>query len=340
MKLRRRFGVTLIAIVAALPLIAYAVEQLVPLSYIASTFAPELHAEQSALIVARIEEFSKKIAARADSARAESVNREVTAFTAGGSVVLPELAEFVIVRGDVSIRVTSGTVVNLTTGAAIAGDALAHVANRYLTVEASGVELLVYSASAEIMLPHGAKLTASGTIPSDRIFLDVPETHWASAYVAAAYERGIVNGVGGYKFDPDGAVTRAAFVTMLGRLANAPVDGLSRFSDVAADAWYAPYVAWAAENGIVNGTAPDSFSPDAEITREQITALLYRYAGSPATESASEFTDAESISDYAVDAVEWAQASGLIAGYEDGSFAPKQGASRAEVAAIITRLIE
>ena len=144
-------------------------------------------------------------------------------------------------------------------------------------------------------------------------------------------------------------MTRGMFVTVLGRLADAEGDeeqSAAQFSDVAANAYYAPYVAWAAENGIVSGTEPDRFDPDAPITREQMAALLYRYAqfqGNDTTAADAvieQFSDYASVSDYAVDAMNWAVENGLMNGTDNSMLAPLGNATRAEVATILMRFVE
>ena len=147
-------------------------------------------------------------------------------------------------------------------------------------------------------------------------------------------------------FDPSGTMTRAMLVTVLGRLAGidpADYDGQSAFSDVDADSWYGPYVAWAAENGVVEGVGDGLFAPDAPITREQMCTMLVRYLDSdqvelPEMTNPPVFTDQDQVSDWAVDAVDRFRRSGVVEG-SDGEFQPHDNASRAEVAAIFSRLI-
>ena len=112
----------------------------------------------------------------------------------------------------------------------------------------------------------------------------------------------------------------------------------SSYIDVADDAWYADAVAWASEQGVVNGTSATTFSPDDSVTREQMAALLYRYAG--ATETAgdlSAYTDAGSISAYAVDAMGWCVQNGILNGTGGGKLSPAASATRAEVVAVLQR---
>ena len=135
-------------------------------------------------------------------------------------------------------------------------------------------------------------------------------------------------------------------MTILYRLEGTPaVTGTTAFTDVAAGQYYADAVAWAAQNGIVSGTSATTFSPDGVITREQMAAILYRYAqykGYDVTAKAdlSMFTDAAQVSTYATDAMAWANASGLISGTSATTLSPAGSATRAQVATILMRFCE
>ena len=109
------------------------------------------------------------------------------------------------------------------------------------------------------------------------------------------------------------------------------------FADVAANAWYADAVNWAAEKGYVSGVGDGKFAPDASVTREQMALILYRYAGSPDASGMvlREFADGDSVSAYAVDAIRWAVHEGLISGMENNTLAPQGTATRAQVAQIL-----
>ena len=116
----------------------------------------------------------------------------------------------------------------------------------------------------------------------------------------------------------------------------------SDFEDVSAYAWYADAVAWASANGIVNGVSATAFDPDAPITREQMAAMLYRYAGFKGLDVSVDgdlnaYADAEDVSDYAKDAMAWAVSNGFIQGMNDTTLAPQGTATRAQVATILMR---
>ena len=176
-------------------------------------------------------------------------------------------------------------------------------------------------------------------------FPDVTEGDWFYDAVRYAYETGLMDGVGDNLFAPNSETTRAQLVTILHRLAGEPEPGGdSGFSDVETGTWYTDAVAWAAQNGIVNGVSDTEFAPGDDITREQLAAILYRYAayqGYDVSQRAdlSGFGDASSISGYAQEALSWAHAQGLVLGFEDGSLRPQGTASRAQIAAVLMRFL-
>ena len=176
-------------------------------------------------------------------------------------------------------------------------------------------------------------------------FPDVTEGDWFYDAVRYAYENGLMDGVGDNLFAPNSETTRAQLVTILYRLAGQPaVSGDLPFPDVESGTWYTDAVAWAAQNGIVNGVSDTQFAPGDDITREQLAAILYRYAacqGYDVSQRAdlSGFGDASSISGYAQEALSWAHAQGLVLGFEDGSLRPQGTASRAQIAAVLMRFL-
>ena len=176
-------------------------------------------------------------------------------------------------------------------------------------------------------------------------FPDVTEGDWFYDAVRCAYENSLMGGVGDNLFAPNSQTTRAQLVTILYRLAGEPEPGGdSGFADVETGTWYTDAVAWAAENGIVNGVSDTEFAPGDDITREQLAVILYRYAacqGYDVSQRAdlSGFGDASSISGYAQEALSWAHAQGLVLGFEDGSLRPQGTASRAQIAAVLMRFL-
>ena len=176
-------------------------------------------------------------------------------------------------------------------------------------------------------------------------FADVAPASWYHDAVQYVYENGMMNGTSDTLFSPDGTTTRAMIVTILHRLENAPPSAASGFTDVAAGMYYADAVDWAAANGIVNGVSETAFAPDDPITREQMAAILYRYAqfkGYDVTASADlgAYTDAAQISAYATAAMQWANENGLITGNTGTTLNPKGHATRAEAATILMRFCQ
>ena len=174
------------------------------------------------------------------------------------------------------------------------------------------------------------------------LYSDVNAGDWYHEAVDYALSNGLMNGVGGGKFDPNGSLTRAMLVTILYRAENTPdVSGEANpFTDVPAGQWYTDAVIWAAKEGIVNGTSETTFAPNDSITREQIATILCRYAGSPKVSGDfASFSDASSVSAYAYDAMRWAVQSGIINGI-DGKLAPQDNATRAQIAMILYRFFE
>lgn len=177
-------------------------------------------------------------------------------------------------------------------------------------------------------------------------FADVSGSDWFYNDVRYVYEKGIMDGTGADRFSPNAPLTRAMIVTILYRMAGSPaMSGVSDFKDVDSNKWFAKAVAWAAANGIVNGYGSGLFGPNDPVTREQLAAILYRYAvygGMTAVtleENLGSFADTAQLSAYAIQAMNWAVGQGLING-SGSNLVPKAQATRAQVAAIIHRYLE
>ncbi len=179
-------------------------------------------------------------------------------------------------------------------------------------------------------------------------FTDVSETAWYKNSVDYAVEHGLMNGTGTNTFEPESTMTRAMLVTVLWRYANAPKPGANPFTDVPNGKWYTDAVAWAAENGVVNGVGDGKFEPDGSVTREQMATILYRYAQKVGIDTSkhtelSAFPDASRVSAYARAPMQWIVAEGVIGGSRENGqdwLNPQGNATRAEVATILMRFIE
>ncbi|MCB6493929.1 S-layer homology domain-containing protein [Coprococcus catus] len=177
-------------------------------------------------------------------------------------------------------------------------------------------------------------------------FTDITN-HWAKDNILFAASRGLFSGTSKTTFSPNTTLTRGMFVTALGRLAGIdPADYQNRkFTDVKTDAYYAPYVNWAASKGIVNGTGATTFAPDNKITREQMAVIMKNYADKmgysiPKTLEAVTFADNAQISSWAKDAVKAMQQAGVLSGKANNLFDPKGNATRAEAATVLHRFVE
>lgn len=178
-------------------------------------------------------------------------------------------------------------------------------------------------------------------------FTDVKKgVNWGYEDIAYAYEKGLMNGTSETTFSPQVTTSRGMIVTILHRLCGEPTaTGKCPFADVKPGSYYEKAIAWAAEKGIVDGYSAEQFGPDDPITREQMAAILYRYAKFKRCDVSkkadlSKFTDAASISSYAKDAIAWANAEGLITGMTPTTISPKGNAIREQVAAILHRFCE
>ena len=177
-------------------------------------------------------------------------------------------------------------------------------------------------------------------------YSDVPEQAWFYDAVKYATENGLFSGVSATEFAPDEAITRGMLVTVLWRSENEPVvNYLMTFDDVDQEAYFAEAVRWAASEGIVLGYSDTEFAPDQMISREEMAAILNRYADykgldTSASGDLSQFTDQAQIADWARENVAWAVGYGLIGGKEDGQLDPQGSATRAETAAMLQRFFE
>ena len=174
---------------------------------------------------------------------------------------------------------------------------------------------------------------------------DVTEGAWYEKPIRFVLDKGIMNGVSETEFAPEEKLSRAMLVTILHRLESEPETSAAKFTDVADGEWYSKAAAWAADKGIINGVTDTEFAPELDITREQLAAMLFRYAklkGIAEDKSADmqAFRDADMISDYAADAFGWAVASGIFSGTENAELKPQGAATRAEAAAVIMRFLE
>lgn len=224
-----------------------------------------------------------------------------------------------------------------------------------------GASYLVYVCSGDgtVEVLHGTCVKANGAlfvkvtishlslfIVTDRSampFTDI-SGHWAAQAIQTAYDKGWMTGMSKTTFAPNATLSRAMVAQILYRLAGSPtVSAASPFTDVSENSWYADAVIWANEQGIVTGMGSGTFAPSENITRQQLAAMLYRFARSKGLDTSargdlSAYTDADVIQPWGRDAMEWAVASGLMGGRNADALAPNGTATRAEAATLLVRL--
>ena len=221
------------------------------------------------------------------------------------------------------------------------GDKIAAARAAYDKLTAAQKELVSNYHKLTAAEAEYAALTAPVALP----FTDVTG-HWALDSIRKVYDLGLMTGTKATRFSPDTALNRAMLVTILYRLEGSPaVSSASVYTDVATGAWYTDAVAWAAQHGITVGYGNGRFGPKDDITREQMAAILYRYAqyktyDTTASADLRGYTDAGSISGWALEALQWANGAGLISGRTNTLLAPAGSTTRAETAVILVRFLE
>ncbi len=244
---------------------------------------------------------------------------------------------FMLLSGKGEVLVSSGTVIDVSTGQEIkSGSALA-LRQRYFCAENTSADFKVSDTSKGAVVNYYAVSAGSAT---DDSFSDVaPDKYYYDA-VYWALRQGITTGDSETTFGPDKSCTRAQVVTFLWRAAGSPKPtGQNPFTDVTSDKYYYAAVMWAVKNGITNGESATTFGPDKSCTRAQIVTFLWRFSGSPKPSgSANPFTDVAS-GQYYYDAVLWAVKEGITKGDSDTTFAPDKPCTRAQTVTFLYRLL-
>ena len=189
---------------------------------------------------------------------------------------------------------------------------------------------------------------ARNTYWPEYVYSDVHFTDWFSSDVVYVHDNQLMTGYGdGSTFGPYDYLARAQFALILHRIENEPaVSTANPFPDVAENAWYRNAVVWVNETGIATGYSNGNFGPADSITREQMAVMMYHYAqlkgyDTSVTSDFSQYQDASSVSDFAIDAMEWAVGNGIITGkYNETMLDPQGRTTRAECATILTRFME
>ena len=210
---------------------------------------------------------------------------------------------------------------------------------------ATQMALETKAASKEEVLLEGHSFHMPSTYnhsnSSSAYFTDVPTSHWAAKYIYSLVEDGIIKGKTPTLFAPQDKITRAELTVLLFRLSGEKAPSTKvHFDDVANTAWFAQELSWAIEAGIIESEGQKRFSPQQAVNRQDMAVMLFRYLigrgfAQPPRERLHRFSDEESISAYAAEAVSALQLAELITGYEDGSFRPQGSISRAEAAKLL-----
>ncbi len=180
------------------------------------------------------------------------------------------------------------------------------------------------------------------SITKSNPFTDVKESDWFCSGVNFAYKNGIMSGTDEGVFSPYESLTRAMMITMLYRKDGSPESAAADFSDVLPGSWYEKAVGWGNEKKIVSGTGEKTFSPTDSITREQLAVMLYNYAKAtaknlPEKGDLATFADYSDVSEWAAEAMGYIVGAGIIGGSENNSLLPKNTATRAEAAVMLSR---
>lgn len=244
----------------------------------------------------------------------------------------------------IEIAVDGRVVEKLDGGIAVTIPTEENAGNVLVRVKADGTEEVVKKSVTDGKTVS-ALLDGSATVKlvdNSKAFTDTAG-HWAKEAVAFASSHELFNGVAEGIFAPDAPMSRAMLATVLYRLEGAAANGGSPFADVAEGTWYTDAVLWASAENIVSGTG-DGFAPDRDITRQELVTMLYRYAKSIGLDTGSmakldDYTDGGGVADWAGDAMSWAVGNGLVSGRTSTTLAPSGTATRAEVAAVMQRLV-
>ena len=323
---------------------------LITLSYLNGTFADALNAD----IAGVFEDAMNSAMSRLDDIYRNHIGYSFTprfmrvSLAEGDTAALSSGGSFILLTGSATLTVTSGTVINISTGnEVISGRALTQNQRYFCTENTTAVVTAGTAATGQI---DGYYLMSSGTGPSipRYVFIDVSENDWFFTAVDYVYTNELFAGTSSNTFSPGTPMTRGMFVTVLHRLEGRPeADPGDGFTDVSNPAlYYYDAVIWANANRIVTGYEDSTFRPDRSVTREEMAAIMHRYASHkgrdmliPDTAAYDAFPDNDAVSAYAVAAMRWAVSREIIRG-SNGRLLPRNTATRAEVAQIIYNYCE
>ena len=323
-------------------------DPLISKSYVDGYFVPDTVSELKAEGEAALEQMFAEITGEGGAAPDGTVYDFASGYTevelaAGRSIKLWFGSSVILVSGSASIT-PGGTVVNVATASELGGATALEAGKRYFCAENTTAEVVAEKRSTFLVNGYfSAEGEASGE--SEMRYTDVSEKNWFYQYVKYAVDNGLYYDINGETFRPNEEATRATLVYALWSAAGRPTaEGTAKFTDVGDD-WYTEAVVWATDTGVVKGYDDGTFRPDGNVTREQIAALIHRYAAylglaSDASGDLSGFGDADMVGKWALDDVKWAVGEGVIKGNDKKMLNPKGTATRAEVATILMRVLE
>lgn len=338
-------------------------DSLVTLSYLKSTFLPSAVEMGAAAANAKLQETYNGAKNTLDDVQKSyltgttggepgvlySTSLQARNWNEGAAVELPTGSGVLMLEGGVTVS-HSGAVIDVTAGTEVASGSRLTANHRYLVGEDTTALLTVLSGAAQMGVQGSYEETEEGAKTTP--FYDVCRTDWYYAPVNYVYENSLFSGMDENHFGPSSAMNRAMLMTVLYRIAGSPSSQLQSasvsFSDVPDSAWYSAYVKWGAGQGITAGTGINTFSPEQQVTRQQVVVLLYSFAanylGLKMADGAdlSAYQDLAQTSDWARQALSWAVAEGVIGSSSADALtlSPQKNANRAEVATMLRAFSE
>ena len=271
------------------------------------------------------------------------------ALSLGDTVAVGTGAGILLIQGSATVT-HDGALIDATQGTEVASGGRLTAGHPDLVGEATQAGVTVISGAAELGVQGGYTLQDSALQATP--FYDVCQQDWYYDQVDYVYFNGLFSGMEEHLFSPDTTMNRAMLVTVLYRLAGSPQEELeaatATFSDVPEDAWYAPYVRWAASNSVTAGTGANTFSPDMAVTRQQIVVLLYSFGNGylgldfSGRADLSGYTDLDQVDDWGREAISWGVDAGILNSTSDSALTldPQRSATRAEVATMLRNFAE
>ncbi len=347
MKCRRFLGLIL-AVLLLCSTTAYATggtasDPLVSLDYLNNTYQNDL-IKQVAEQVERAVSLSYQAAVNKLEAGGGVSNVDSKRYSRGDRLTLSQGSVVILSAGTAQGSAIGGVFIDATTGTQ-AMELSLEEGHRYLVSEGATAMVTVRSDAAMFFWEGECVVQTSGEEATH--FTDLVSTEWYYTSACFAYVQGLFTGVSSSTFAPQSPVTRAMMTTVLYRMADQPeTSGSASFTDVPDGQWYSDAVAWAEENGVVNGVGDGQFAPDSKLTREQMAVMLQNYASRSlqvdvsARDDLSQFADKETVSDWAKEAMGWAVSVGILTGRSNNDLDPGGEASRAEASAMLQRFRE